>query len=148
MPEKNKIIFIFAVIIAIIAIFIAGYLFFYKGKTNNSAVKENNAVAKKCSKVTAMPEIKGLAYADARAKIISAGWAPFQTLANDSYDIGFEPLKSVWALGYHEADACSGTGEAPCRFDFKDKCNNLLYVTTVGVFNSIDGAHVAGYVIK
>ncbi len=83
-----------------------------------------------------LPAITGMSYHEARKRLIAKGWQPFQTIShneaksNPNATSGNAPI--YWAKGYHEVEACSSTGMAPCNFLFKDAYGNTLRVGTSG----------------
>lgn len=87
------------------------------------------------SKTLQVPDVKGMVYDSARVEIIEAGWLPNKQDAEKAKAPGGVAStglgKFFWEKGYHEVDACSGTGMAPCQFIFKHK-EQTLYVTTHG----------------
>lgn len=82
-----------------------------------------------------VPNIISLDYHSARKQLLINHWQPFQTLHfNKAKD---ELMYSgngwgFWEKGYHEIEQCSGMGSAPCIFNFKDVCGNLLQIGTQG----------------
>lgn len=95
--------------------------------------KEPNPVGISSSHIP-IPNLNGLDYDDARARLIEAGWQPSMnhwSYANN-IDIrdGNGPL--FWQKGYHEIESSSGTGYAICSFKFVDVYGNTLKVITAG----------------
>jgi hypothetical protein len=82
-----------------------------------------------------IPNLIGTNYHDARKELISNKWQPFTTLnfntAKDELMYSGNGL-GFWEQGYYEVEMCSGTGYAPCVFNFKDVYGNLLQVGTTG----------------
>lgn len=81
-----------------------------------------------------IPRIQGLAYEDARARLMEAGWQPF--LNHWSYEneakITHGNELYFWEKGFHEIETCSGTGLAHCTFVFRDMYETELVVVTAG----------------
>jgi hypothetical protein len=88
------------------------------------------------SKHAKLPVITKLTYHEARKRLLSAGWQPFQTKsvneADSDLDISSGNGRAFWKKGYVEVEACSGTGVAPCAFLFQDAYGNRLRVVTAG----------------
>ena len=80
----------------------------------------------------AAPRIVGLPYADARARLIRAGWRPAENPIDPTNpDLASGNGPYFVARGYRELVACAGTGRAPCRFAFR-RSGRILTVVTVG----------------
>ncbi len=77
-----------------------------------------------------MPLKKGMPYKEARQILIKQGWKP---------NFGGKPnlkdrsVKELFDLGYQEIKDCSGTGYAPCRFEFINQKGEVLVVVTAGL---------------
>jgi len=78
---------------------------------------------------TAPKYVIGLSYDNARAQLIRDGWSPRQDV-NDGMLSGNGRV--FWERGYTELVASSGTGQAPCRFEFTDADGRVLVVGTEG----------------
>ena len=80
--------------------------------------------------------IKGLAYHDARPKIIAAGWQPLQTFqeGTEEYKQGVTAGEGqlFWNKGYHELQTCTGGGPSYCAFLFQNKSGDRLRVVAKG----------------
>ena len=88
-----------------------------------------------CAPVThsAINITSGMAYHEAREKLIQAGWQPLQTVRwQELDDTLFGQARMFWEKGYQEIEDCAGSGLVPCMFNFKDVYNNHLMVGTVG----------------
>jgi hypothetical protein len=83
-----------------------------------------------------LPVIFDLTYHEARRKLLSAGWQPFQTIhhndAGTNINTSHGNGQIFWEKGYWEIEACAGTGLGPCSFLFTDAYSNRLRVTTAG----------------
>jgi hypothetical protein len=82
-----------------------------------------------------VPSIHGLSYAEAREKLVEAGWQPYAkhwSYVNDP-NIQTGNGSIFWAQGYHEICSCSGTGYGFCSFEFMDVYSNRLRVITAGM---------------
>jgi len=94
--------------------------------------------------------IKGLPYHEARQTIIAAGWAPLQTLREGTEDHEIDAMsgtgKTVWNIGYHELQSCSG-GVTYCAFLFQNNNGDQFRVVTKGEQweNPSSSALVFGY---
>ena len=93
--------------------------------------------AKTCtpSKHSVVPNITNKSYHQARKLLIANQWQPIRTInINTAKDDlmysgnGWE----FWKNGYTEIETCSGTGYAPCIFNFKDIYGNTLKIYTEG----------------
>ncbi|MGB2925278.1 MAG: hypothetical protein WBB82_08255 [Limnothrix sp.] len=74
---------------------------------------------------------EGMAYAEARTKLIQQGWVPVE--GSEQPPSGVE--RTMYNVGFTEVSACAGTGLGQCRFDFyhPDRSeDNSLGVTTYG----------------
>jgi len=76
----------------------------------------------------------GLTYHEARISLLKSGWIPNKQhwLHGDSVDVKSGNGPDFWNKGYHELDACSGTGYAYCKFEFFDPSKRTLIVITEG----------------
>lgn len=70
-----------------------------------------------------------MSYDNARQLLLRQGWAPRQDV-NDGVLSGNGRI--FWERGYTELVASSGTGLAPCRFEFADDSGRILVVETEG----------------
>ena len=77
----------------------------------------------------ALSQVVGLTYDDARVVLLREGWTPRQD-AGDGMLSGNGHI--FHARGYTELVASSGTGLAPCRFEFTDRRGRVLVVGTEG----------------
>ncbi|PZO40486.1 MAG: hypothetical protein DCF19_11325 [Pseudanabaena frigida] len=70
-----------------------------------------------------------MTYGEARRIILKQGWKP-----NPEVTTNFRStvVKAIFDRGYTEVSDCSGTGEAPCRYEFVNQNGDLLYVVTAG----------------
>jgi hypothetical protein len=81
-----------------------------------------------------IPKIYGKTYDEARGILIKEGWQPnnrHQT-HGDTVDVKSGNGPIFWEKGYWELDSCSGTGLAPCRFEFVDPSERILVIITEG----------------
>ncbi len=94
---------------------------------------EPNPVGTSSSHVP-IPNLFGLDYDDARARLIEAGWQPVMNHWSyaDNTDIRHGNGPVFWKKGYHEIESSSGTGYAFCSFKFVDVYGNNLKVITAG----------------
>ncbi len=85
------------------------------------------------------PAVTGMIYHKARKIILARGWKPYRSIPENEVatntDIKSGNGKEFWKRGYVEVEACSGTGEAPCAFEFRDAKGNRLRVITKGEEN-------------
>lgn len=82
-----------------------------------------------------VPNITGKPYHQARKELLASQWQPLRTIPiNEEEDIlRFSGNGSkFWEIGYQEVESCSGTGMAPCVFNFSDIYGNNLKVYTLG----------------
>ncbi|EAZ88708.1 hypothetical protein [Crocosphaera chwakensis] len=85
-----------------------------------------------------IPNLYGLEYEKAREKLISHGWQPHVTeysfRSTTPRPLWTEYGNGKWLLekGFWEVSSCSGTGLAPCLFEFVDVYGNYLEVKTIG----------------
>lgn len=143
--EKIHISYKIAVLaVGYIAIMVVAINFFpiYKNELGKELAENNESLS----------HIKGLNYHDARMKIIDLGWVPDQTLSEgtDEFEVnakGYGNGERFWKKGYYELEACSGTGEAYCRFLFVNEKGQKLHITTVGEEHASENlfAKVSGY---
>lgn len=91
------------------------------------------------AKTPKAPAVKGMTYHKARKIILARGWKPFRSIPENEVatntDIKSGNGKEFWKRGYVEVEACSGTGEAPCAFEFQDGKGHHLRVFTTGEEN-------------
>ena len=75
----------------------------------------------------------GSPYAQARAKLVAAGYKPFHVLRPGSaaYRANVFSRGDVYRL-YPEVEACAGTGEGDCNMILSRGANDVLIVHTVG----------------
>ncbi|MEC4983662.1 MAG: peptidoglycan-binding domain-containing protein [Oscillatoria sp. PMC 1068.18] len=78
-----------------------------------------------------IPGIYGLEYNQARKKVIGAGWQP-RRITRESYSVEYGNGPMLVEQGYQELIFCSGTGLAPCFFEFVDAYGNYLLIRTIG----------------
>jgi hypothetical protein len=81
-----------------------------------------------------IPRIAGLAYDEAREKLVNAGWQPHRnhwTYASN-FDMQYGNGLHFWEKGYSEIINASGTGLGHCRFGFQDVYGNRLIIVTAG----------------
>lgn len=76
-----------------------------------------------------VPLKKGMSYKEARQILIKQGWKPNLEGKPNLRD---RSVKELFDLGYQEIKDCSGTGEAPCRFEFINQKGEVLVVVTAG----------------
>lgn len=85
------------------------------------------------------PAVTGMTYHKARKVILARGWKPYRSIPENEVatntDIKSGNGAEFWKRGYVEVEACSGTGEAPCAFEFRDAKGNRLRVITKGEEN-------------
>lgn len=83
-----------------------------------------------------LPAITEQTYHRGRARLLKAGWQPYQTIHHNegtkNVSIRYGNGPAFWKQGYRELEACSGTGLAACAFLFEDAYGNRLRVTTAG----------------
>jgi hypothetical protein len=70
-----------------------------------------------------------MTYGEARQVIIEQGWKPNPNVKSN---LRSTVVKAIFDRGYIEIEDCSGTGEAPCRYEFVNQHGELLYVVTAG----------------
>lgn len=89
------------------------------------------------AKRTAVPNIVGMAYADARLWLISKGWRPHLVCDTKIEDCAYQgPTVAVLRQrGYDEVDACAVDGPW-CVFNFIDKRGRCLSVSVEGEVDS------------
>ncbi|MFM7603558.1 MAG: hypothetical protein ACKO7R_20550 [Pseudanabaena sp.] len=76
-----------------------------------------------------LPLRKGMTYSEARQIILEQGWKPNPKVESN---LRSTVVKAIFDRGYVEISDCSGTGEAPCRYEFVNQNDELLYVVTAG----------------
>ncbi|WP_271253159.1 hypothetical protein [Pseudanabaena sp. Chao 1811] len=76
-----------------------------------------------------LPLRKGMTYKETRRIILKQGWKPNPDVKTNLRNSG---VKAIFDRGYIEISDCSGTGEAPCRYEFVNQKGELLYVVTAG----------------
>lgn len=81
----------------------------------------------------AVPNITDKSYHDARKELLAYQWQPMRTLSiyEDPNDL-MGNARIFWEQNYDEVESCSGTGFAPCIFNFSDIYGNHLKVYTSG----------------
>lgn len=67
-------------------------------------------------------------YPEAREILLQQGWQP--NLQGEPTDLRDAAVRRLFELGYEEIKSCSGTGEAPCRFELINDRKELLVVVT------------------
>jgi hypothetical protein len=77
-----------------------------------------------------IPRIIGLPYADARSKLVEAGFQPLLDWARmqHAYDMPAEAW--IAEARYFEVQVCSNMGRGECRANFADSYRNLLRIVT------------------
>jgi hypothetical protein len=81
----------------------------------------------------AVPEIDGMKFVQARAKILKSGWKPHET----HLKFGELPEREnanaavFFKAGFREVEICAGTGVNPCIFNYA-RGSECLRVFTVG----------------
>lgn len=83
---------------------------------------------------TPIPRIAGLAYDEARERLVNAGWQPRMNhwTYSSNFDMQYGNGLHFWGKGYHEIIHASGTGLGHCTFGFQDVYGNRLIVVTAG----------------
>lgn len=96
--------------------------------------------------------IRNQTYHEARSAIMALGWMPYITNTDEKSEefemnIGAGTGEIFWALGYHELQYCSGTGNGHCMMMFENKLGAQLSVVTkfAESLNPSISALVAGY---
>ncbi|MDY6458134.1 hypothetical protein [Acinetobacter faecalis] len=87
------------------------------------------------SKHAKIPNIAEKSYHQARKQLIANQWQPVRTInINTAKDYLMYSGNgwNFWKKGYTEIENCSGTGYAPCVFNFKDVYGNILKIYTEG----------------
>jgi hypothetical protein len=81
-----------------------------------------------------IPRIAGLAYDDARQKLVDAGWQAATRHWSDAADpaLQYGNGKVFWDRGYREIINAWPTGLAQCTFGFHDVYGTKLVIVTVG----------------
>lgn len=83
-----------------------------------------------------VPDASDMPYDKARKIILEAGWKPLNQDEKEALAPGGVATsgsgKKLWAKGYHEVEACSGTGAGFCKFVFIGPTGQTLDVTTIG----------------
>ena len=85
----------------------------------------------------AVPVVKNLPYKDARAALLSHGWAP---LAGKPHNGLSDNETSFRERGFTELQFCRLTGDSLCRFAFAAPGGVTLWLTTTGDENPILGS--------
>lgn len=82
-----------------------------------------------------VPNITDKSYHQARKELLANQWQPVRTIPineeEDALRFSGNGIK-FWEMGYQEVESCSGTGMAPCVFNFIDIYGNNLKVYTSG----------------
>jgi hypothetical protein len=92
------------------------------------------------AKALAVPVVKGLAYQQARAAILSGGWQPVQGQPHNDLS---DNETSFRERGFTELQFCRLTGDSLCRFEFTSPGHVNLWITTSGDENpSLDSKAV------
>jgi hypothetical protein len=86
-------------------------------------------LASSANKSQDLPLQKGMTYSEARQVILEQGWKPNPNVESN---LRSAVVKAIFDRGYTEIGDCSGTGEAPCRYEFVNQNGELLYVVTAG----------------
>lgn len=82
----------------------------------------------------ATPSIRpGIPYAEARPRLLAAGYKPFRVLApgSDAYRMHVFNRNDIY-LRYPEVESCAGTKEADCSFILTRGAGDFLVVHTIG----------------
>ncbi len=72
---------------------------------------------------------ENMPYSEARQKLIDQGWQPHTQ--GDPPNRREQVVRMLLERGYVEVKDCSGTGQAPCRFEFVNNDGELLVVSTI-----------------
>jgi hypothetical protein len=86
-------------------------------------------LASSANKPQDLPLQKGMTYEEARQIILEQGWKPNPNVKSN---LRSPVVKAIFDRGYTEIEDCSGTGEAPCRYEFVNQNGEMLYVVTAG----------------
>ncbi|CAN1213242.1 hypothetical protein TUMEXPCC7403_23755 [Tumidithrix helvetica PCC 7403] len=101
-----------------------------KDRVNSKATeKVQVTLANSANKSQDLPLQKGMTYEEARQIILEQGWKPNPNVESN---LRSPVVKAIFDRGYIEINDCSGTGEAPCRYEFVNQNGELLYVVTAG----------------
>ncbi len=97
--------------------------------SNQASEKPKVILADSTNQSQDLPLQKGMTYDEARQVILEQGWKPNP---NAQSNLNSTVVKAIFDRGYVEISDCSGTGEAPCRYEFVNQNGELLYVVTAG----------------
>lgn len=96
---------------------------------NKGSKKPQVTLVNSTNKSQDLPLRKGMTYSEARQIILEQGWKPNPKVESNLRNT---VVKAIFDRGYIEISDCSGTGEAPCRYEFVNQKGELLYVVTAG----------------
>ena len=96
---------------------------------NKGTAKPPVTLINSTNKSQDLPLQKGMTYGEARQAILEQGWKPNPNVQSN---LRSTVVKAIFDRGYVEISDCSGTGEAPCRYEFVNQNGELLYVVTAG----------------
>ena len=96
---------------------------------NKASEKPEVILADSTNKSQDLPLQEGMTYGEARQVILKQGWKPNPNVQSN---LRSTVVKAIFDRGYIEISDCSGTGEAPCRYEFVNQNGELLYVVTSG----------------
>jgi hypothetical protein len=82
----------------------------------------------------AVPVIKNLPYAQARALVLAGGWAPVPGTPHNELS---DNETSFRDRGFAELQFCRMSDDSLCRFEFRAPSGILLWVTTSGDENPV-----------
>ncbi|MEE3717699.1 hypothetical protein V2H45_13240 [Tumidithrix elongata RA019] len=99
------------------------------GKEGKATEKVQVTLVNSANKSQDLPLQKGMTYEEARQIILAQGWKPNPNVESN---LRSPVVKAIFDRGYIEINDCSGTGEAPCRYEFVNQNGELLYVVTAG----------------
>ena len=99
-------------------------------RINSKGIEKPQVIlASSTNKSQDLPLRKGMTYGEARQVILEQGWKPNPNVESN---LRSPVVKAIFDRGYIEIGDCSGTGEAPCRYEFVNQNGELLYVVTAG----------------
>ena len=96
---------------------------------NKASEKPEVMLANSTNKSQDLPLQEGMTYGEARQVILEQGWKPNPNVQSN---LSSTVVKEIFDRRYIEISDCSGTGEAPCRYEFVNQNGELLYVVTSG----------------
>ncbi len=91
--------------------------------------KPQVTLASSTQKSQDLPLQKGMTYGEARQIILKQGWRPNPNVESN---LRSPVVKAIFDRGFIEIEDCSGTGEAPCRYEFVNDKGEILFVITAG----------------